>query len=104
MQAVAARFQVPLDRLVSVELAVDDDVDLPVLACDGLIAGRQVDDAQPGVPETDVPVIRDPPPLPVGAAVSEPSRSRLDRLNGHPSLGCERRHDAAHPAALRSPE
>ena len=55
-QAMAPRLELPLDRLVSVELTVDDDARLLVFAGDRLIAGREIDDAQARVTEPDASV------------------------------------------------
>ena len=55
-ETVPRFFQFALDRFVVVEFAVDDDAGASVLARDRLIAGGQVDDAEPGVPESNPPV------------------------------------------------
>src|SRR4029453_3313237 len=52
-QAVSATLEFLLDSLEIVELAVDDDPRALVFAGDGLIAGREVDDAQPRMAKSD---------------------------------------------------
>ena len=78
-EPMAARLELALDALVVVELAVDDDVQALVLAGDRLIAGVQVDDAEPRVPEADSPVRRDPLPAAVRSAMMQPRRGPLER-------------------------
>ena len=68
-QLVAAADQLALDALVVVELAVDDDVQAFVFVGDRLIAGCQVDNAQPRMPQRDAAVRRDPMPLAVRPAM-----------------------------------
>ena len=67
-------FQAAADRLEVVELAVDDDVERLVFVGDRLIAGGQVDDAEPRVSEARTPVGRRPSRLVVRAAMHEPPR------------------------------
>ncbi len=67
-------FQAPADRLEVVELAVDDDVERLVFVGDRLIAGGQVDDAQPRVSEARAPVRGRPGRLVVRAAMHETPR------------------------------
>ncbi len=71
---MALGFQAPADRLEVVELAVDDDVERFVFVGDRLIAGGQVDDAQPRVPEAGAPVRGRPRRLVVRAAMHETPR------------------------------
>ena len=47
------RLQLGADVGEVVDLAVEDDLDRPVLVAERLIAGREVDDAQPAVAEAD---------------------------------------------------
>ena len=55
--------------LVPVKFSVDDDPDPPILIGDGLVSGQQVNDAEPCVPESNPPVLRNPMPLPIRSAV-----------------------------------
>ena len=55
-QAVTRLLEFALDCFVAVEFAVDDDAGLSVLACDRLIPGREIDDAEPRVAESDAAV------------------------------------------------
>ena len=79
-QPVSRPFQLALDPLEVVELAVHDDVAPLVLVRDRLIAGHQIDDAEPGVAQSDSPVGRDPLALAVGAAVVQPRGGAPQRL------------------------
>ena len=78
-EAVASALEVALHALEVVELAVDDDPQALVLAGDRLIAGGQVDDAEPGMAQPDPPVRRDPRPLSVRPAMMQPRRRPLER-------------------------
>ena len=73
------------DPLEVVELAVDDDVEAVVFVGERLIAGREVDDAQPRVAEARTPVRRDPDCLGVGAAVHEAGRRTRQSVGGDPA-------------------
>src|SRR5207245_2637195 len=79
-EAVAPPLQVAAESLEVVELAVDGDPPRAVLAGDRLVAGGQVDDAEPGVPEPGPAAVGDPDPLAVGAAVGEPPGGVLQGL------------------------
>ena len=79
-------FQLALDPLEVVELAVHDDVPPPVLVRDRLIAGHQVDDAEPGVAQPHASVGRDPVPLAVGTAVIQSGGRPLQRLRRDPPV------------------
>ena len=52
-EAVAVRDQLAADLGEVVDLAVEDDLHRSVLVADRLVAGRQIDDAQPPVAEPD---------------------------------------------------
>ena len=54
---MAARFKFALDPLVVVELAVGNDADALVLARNRLVAGGEIDDAEPRVAESDATVL-----------------------------------------------
>ena len=74
-QPVSRAFELALDPLEVVELAVHDDLPPPVLVRDRLIAGHQVDDAEPRVAQPHPSVRRDPMPLAIGSAMVQ-SRGR----------------------------
>ncbi len=78
-QSVTARFELALDRLVTVELAIDHDTCVRVFAGDRLIAGRKIDDAETAVTKADPPVGRNPQALSIRAAMPE-------------AVGCPREH------------
>ena len=59
------------ERLVVVDLAVEDDLDRAVLVADRLVAAGQVDDRQPAVDQADARLL--PEAFGVGAAVGEAS-------------------------------
>ena len=79
---VAARFEFTTDALEVVELSVDDEVKPPVLAGDGLVAARQINDAQASVAETDPLVGRHPLPLIVRPAMMQGGRGPAQGLGG----------------------
>jgi hypothetical protein len=76
LEMVPLGLKVAADRLEVVELAVGDDVERPVFVGDRLIAGGQVDDAQPRMAQPDAPVGRGPDRLIVRSAVDQPPRGR----------------------------
>src|SRR5262249_50886249 len=76
-EAVPPGFEVALGALEVVDLAVDDDPHRLVLAGDRLLAGRQVDDAEPGVAQPGAPVAGEPGALSVRPAVGKPARRPL---------------------------
>jgi hypothetical protein len=49
---VARTFELALNGLVVVELAVDDNVLSPILTGNGLVSGREVDNAESCVPQS----------------------------------------------------
>ena len=63
---MAAAGQFALDTLEVVEFAVDDNVQPLVLVGDRLIAGHQINNAQPGVPQGYATVRRHPMARPSG--------------------------------------
>jgi hypothetical protein len=97
-QPVAASLELVLDRLEPVELSVDDDPGALVLAGDRLIAGREVDDAQPRMAEGHASVGRDPVALSVRSAVEEALRRSVDRRGRDGRLPGKDGCNAAHVA------
>ena len=67
-----------------------------VLVRDGLITGRQVDDAEPRVAESGAPVPVDPDVLRVGSAMLKPPGRPVERLGRHATSARYCRYDAAH--------
>jgi hypothetical protein len=63
-----------------IKLAVDNDMNPLVLVGDRLIAGREVNDAQPRVTETGTVIGGQPDTLAVRAAMMEGFRGALQRL------------------------
>src|SRR4029450_2664101 len=78
-QAVPASLEFVLDCLEIVELAVDDDPRPLVFAGDGLIAGREIDDAQPRMAKGHSPVGGYPVALSVGSPMVKPPSGSFDR-------------------------
>src|SRR5437660_10419609 len=70
-------FELPLDRFIAVEFAVNDDPGAPVLARDRLISSCKVDDAEPRVPKGNSPVGCNPMALPIRAPVIKTLGSAL---------------------------
>ena len=98
-QLMSARFELALDRFIAVELAVHHDPRPAVFAGDRLVAGGQIDDAEPGVAEPGHAVRRHPVALPVRAAMMEAlGRSRQGRLRDGMAAG-EEGDDSAHGRA-----
>ena len=97
-QAVAAHDELALVASVVVELTVHDDVELLILVGDRLVAGGEVDDAEPRVPHAHPSVRRDPLSLPVGAAVVQRLGGAPERVGGDRAVAGEDRDDAAHGA------
>src|SRR5262249_30869148 len=95
-KAVAALLQFALDAFIIVELAIDDDPGALVFVGDGLIAGHQIDDAEPRMAEADAPMWRDPGALPVGTAMMEAGDAALERSRRNGSVLRENRDNAAH--------
>jgi hypothetical protein len=64
-QPMSGSLELALGLLVAVELAIDDDSSASILAGDGLTAGDEIDDAQPGMSESNAPVVGHPVALSV---------------------------------------
>jgi len=75
-----------------------------VLVGDRLVAGHQVDDAEPRVAESDAPVFGDPLPLAVGAAVVQAGGRSCQRLAGDAGMGVIDGYYAAHCRSSRRVE
>ena len=88
-EAVALRFEPLADALVVVELAVDDDVEAPVLAGDRLVTFG-VGDREEVVAQARASRGGDPDPLAVGAAVAERGGGVAEGLLGHGVAGIRR--------------
>jgi hypothetical protein len=97
-EAVAPGFEFALRALEVVEFAVDDDPQPLVLAGDRLIAGRQVDDAEPGVAQPDPAVFAEPGPLSVRPAVGESAGRPSQRASA--SIGSRAEYIATIPHML----
>ena len=95
-KAVATTFEVALDTLEIVELTVDDDPHALVLAGDRLLAGGQVDDAEPGMSHPNPPIGSDPRSLAVGTAMGEPRGRLLQDSGRNRRTGGAYCHDPAH--------
>src|SRR5262249_39909486 len=93
-EAVALRLELRAKLAVVVDLAVVDELETPVLACERLVARRRgVDDREPAKAERRARVRVEA--AAVGAAMREGGRHALDGLAlGRPTG----RDDSAHPA------
>jgi hypothetical protein len=76
-QTVARAFEFTLNRFVTVEFSIDHDSREFVLACDGLIASRQVDNAESRVAQGNPTVARNPVALSVGSPMIKTTYSPL---------------------------
>jgi len=65
------------------DFAIEDSPHRPVLVRNGLIAGGEVDDAQPCVAEARTPVRRGPDRLGIGTAVHEAGRRTREVVRGN---------------------
>src|SRR6202021_140294 len=74
-QAVTGAFEFLLNGFVAVELAIDSDVDALIFAGDGLIAGCEIDDAEPRVTHGNAAVGGDPVALPIRTTMVKALRS-----------------------------
>ncbi len=63
-----------------IKLAIDNDMNPLVLVCDRLVAGREVNDTQPRMTETDAPIGGQPCALAVRTAVAKAIRGLLQPL------------------------
>jgi len=79
-----------------VELAVDDDPGPPILARDWLMFSRQVDDAEPRMPESDSPDRYDPMPLRIGSTVMKALGCPLHHRSPDRIMSRENIHTSAH--------
>jgi hypothetical protein len=84
-QTMTALFELPLNGFIAVEFSVHDDPSKFVLAGDGLIAGCEINDAQPRMPEGDALVGRNPMTLAIRPAMIQTlggplHNSRRDRI------------------------
>jgi len=95
-EGVPAALQLAADAFEIVKLPVRDDVKPLVFVRDGLITGRQVDDAEPRVAESGAPVLIDPNALRVGSAMLKPPGRPVERLGRHSASARYCRYDAAH--------
>ncbi len=85
-----------LDDFEIVELAVDDDLRTLVFAGDRLIAGREIDDAQPRVPKGHSPVGGYPVALSIGTPMVKAPSGPLDRGGREGCLTGEDGRNTAH--------
>jgi len=100
----ARRLELRLHSLVVVELAVGDDPHASILAGDGLIAGREVDDAEARVAERGAAARVDPSLLTVGAAMLQRADGAIQGLDRDLAALTKDCNDAAHAAPSRVEE
>jgi hypothetical protein len=77
---MSAPLQLASLAVEAIKLAIDSDMDPLVLVSDRLIAGHQVNDAQPYMTETDALVRGQPDSLAVGTTVAENVGGALQSL------------------------
>src|SRR5215469_18246243 len=95
-QAMARAFELSSNSFVAVELAIDDDPGAFVLACDWLIAGFKVDDAEPRMTQGNSAIWADPMALTVRPAVTEALGGPLNEVCRDWITTRENRDDPAH--------
>src|SRR5437667_8713809 len=93
---MSSLFKLPLNRLITVELTIDDDPKGFVFVGNWLISGRQVDDAQPCVSQTDSTVRCDPVTLSVRTAMTNTHCRFLQRLGANGAMLRKYRYNSAH--------
>jgi hypothetical protein len=98
---VPAFLELAPDALEVVELAVRDDAKTAILARNRLIAGRQVDDAEPRMPEPGPTPWVDPNALRVRAAMMEPARRAEERFARYGAVARDGCNDTAHLGVRR---
>jgi hypothetical protein len=79
-QAMSRVLQLPLNGFVAIKFSVHDDVNSAVLAAHGLVPSLEVDDAKPGMAQTNSPVGCDPVTLAVGTTMVKTVCGSLQRL------------------------
>ena len=99
------RFEIAAQLGEVVDLAVEDDPDRAVLVVNRLMAGRQIDDAQPPHPERHA--FFHPHALVVGAAmaddVAHPMHERAALIGREGRRRCGRFDEACYPAHIGLP-
>jgi hypothetical protein len=95
-QAVTGSLKRPLDRLIAVELAIDDDPCPFVLAGDRLVSRRKIDDAEPRMAEADTAVRRDPIAPPIRATMMKAAGGPLERAVRYRLAAGENCNESAH--------
>src|SRR5215472_9793022 len=95
-QAMARAFEWSLNSFVAVELAIDDDPDFVVFACNWLIAGLEVDDAEPRMTKGNSTIRADPMALTVRPAVMEALGGTLNEVCRDWITTREKRDDPAY--------
>src|SRR5215218_3066302 len=96
LEAVPVALELGANALEVVELAVVNEVELGVFVRDRLVAGREVDDAQPGVAESRAGTGVDPDALGVGTAMIETPGRAMERVGGDAAPAGNSCNDAAH--------
>ena len=71
-----------------------------VLARDRLVAGGEVDDAQPRMAQADRAIGRDPDALPIGAAMVQGLGGALQPVPGNRAAAGEHRDNTAHAGSI----
>ena len=93
-------FEFLLNRLITVEFAIDDDPKRFVFVGDWLISSRKVDNAQACVPETDSIVGCDPVALPIGAPMTQTPCRFLQQLGTNRAMLRKHGNNSAHVYCL----
>src|SRR3984885_2587890 len=97
LESVTGLLKFLLYAFIIVELAIYDNLPRPVFVRDRLIASGQVNDAQPCVSKSDVPIWRYPIALAIRPAMPKSLGRLFERLSGD---WCTRRENGNNSAHL----
>src|SRR5215472_5295141 len=95
-QPVSSFLELLLDRLITVEFAVHNNAKASIFVGDGLISGRQIDNAEPRVAEADAAISCNPMALAVRTTMMEALRCFHQRLRRYPTVLRKNCNDSAH--------
>src|SRR5215471_10555139 len=101
-QMVTRTFELALSGFIVVEFAVNNNVLAPILAGNGLVSGREVDNAESCMTQSYLPIRRNPLPLSVRAAVIKSPGSLLQHRRRNRATAREYCDDSEHGELLLS--
>lgn len=93
---MSSLFELRLDRLITVEFAIYNNAKAFVFVGDGLVSGRQIDNAEPRVAKSDAADCCDPMTLTVRTTMAEALGGLLQGFLWYPTVFRKNCHDSAH--------